>query len=415
MPAKLKVDNLYKVFGDDPDTTLDMARRGLSKDEIFSRTGNVVAVNDVSFQVNEGQIFVVMGLSGSGKSTLVRCINRLIEPTGGKVILDDTDITGASYDDLRQIRLNRVSMVFQHFALFPHRTVSENVEYGLKTRGMPKAERRDKAMRALKRVGLDSWADAYPSNLSGGMQQRVGLARGLAVEPEVLLMDEPFSALDPLIRRDVQDELLKIQDDIQTTIVFITHDLQEALKLGDQIAIMKDGRFVQIGMPEEIVTAPADEYVSAFTRDVDRSRVLTLNTVMKPASPLERTASREVLHKRFEDRPEEPVFVTDDAGMPVGVILPADVNSADGKAKIPDLMSNRFATARTSQHIVTLFDCLGEGLPIAVIDGNGKLIGQVAPATIFPHLESPGETKDGGPRAAVASGEKAGAQEEKSP
>jgi glycine betaine/proline transport system ATP-binding protein len=289
MPGVVTVEHLYKIFGDEPDRALELAREGLDKDEIFRRTGSVVAVDDVSFEVKQGQIFVVMGLSGSGKSTLIRCINRLITPTSGRVLIDDIDVTAASPAELRQIRLKRMAMVFQHFALLPHKTVAQNVEYGLKVRRVPPRERREKAIAALETVGLDAWADSYPDSLSGGMQQRVGLARGLAVEPEVLLMDEPFSALDPLIRRDIQDELLSLQAKIKTTIIFITHDLQEALKLGDNVAIMKEGRFVQSGTPQEIVTAPKEDYVYEFTRDVDRSRVLTFGDIKQPATRSRRT------------------------------------------------------------------------------------------------------------------------------
>ncbi|NJM35253.1 MAG: ATP-binding cassette domain-containing protein, partial [Rhodomicrobium sp.] len=219
MSKKLSVNNLYKIFGQSPEDALKLAKEGYPKDEIFKRTKSVVAVNNISFEADEAEIFVVMGLSGSGKSTLIRCINRLLEPTSGTIRLGDRYVSAAGSKELRQIRLRQMSMVFQHFALLPHKTVRENAEYGLKTRGMSKQERRDKALEALKTVGLDAWADVYPQSLSGGMQQRVGLARALAVDPQVLLMDEPFSALDPLIRRDMQDELMRIQERLQTTIV----------------------------------------------------------------------------------------------------------------------------------------------------------------------------------------------------
>ncbi len=237
---------------------------------------------DVSFDVNPGEIFVVMGLSGSGKSTLVRCINRLYEPTSGTILFNDTNVTKANSEELRTIRRNEVSMVFQHFALFPHKSVQENVEYGLRVQEWAKDERRDRADQALEMVGLGGWGGYYPASLSGGMRQRVGLARALAAGTDILLMDEAFSALDPLIKRDMQDELLNIHDKLGVTIIFITHDLNEALKLGERTAIMRDGRIEQVGSATQIINSPASEYIHDFTRDVDRGRVLTLWSVMRP-------------------------------------------------------------------------------------------------------------------------------------
>src|SRR5690554_1837696 len=283
LPAKLSMQGLYKVFGPAPEEAVELARGGSDKDEIYRRTGSVVAVNNVNLEVAAREIFVVMGLSGSGKSTLVRCINRLIEPTSGQLLIDGQDVLQADEEGLRQLRLNKVSMVFQHFALFPHRTVAENAAYGLKVRGVGAAERRAKAVEALEAVGLGAWADTSPVNLSGGMQQRVGLARALAVDPEILLMDEPFSALDPLIRRDMQQEVCRLQRELNKTSVFITHDLSEALKLGDRIAIMRDGEIVQVGTPEQVVGSPADDYVRDFTSDVARTTVLTVRWLMRAA------------------------------------------------------------------------------------------------------------------------------------
>jgi glycine betaine/proline transport system ATP-binding protein len=282
-PPKVRARGVFKIFGPDPQVALQLFRAGRSKDDIHRETGNILAVADVSFDVEEGETFVVMGLSGSGKSTLIRCINRLIEPTSGEILIGGDDIVAADRARLREMRLNRIAMVFQHFALFPHMTVADNAAYGLKARGIPAEERRARAVEALAKVGLGSWAESYPESLSGGMQQRVGLARALAVGPEVLLMDEPFSALDPLIRRDMQDELAELQRELRMTIVFITHDLREALKLGDRVAIMKEGSFVQVGPPEEIVGSPADAYVEDFTRDVDGDRALAARAATKPA------------------------------------------------------------------------------------------------------------------------------------
>jgi len=241
----------------------------------------VAAVRDVSFDVQAGEVFVVMGLSGSGKSTLIRMINRLHDPTSGQVLIDGEDVLGLSQERLREVRRHKISMVFQHFGLLPHRRIVDNVSYGLEVRGVDKAKRTERAREVIDVVGLGGWGDHFPEELSGGMQQRVGLARALATDPEIMLFDEPFSALDPLIRRDMQDEVVRLQRDLRKTMIFITHDLMEALKLGDRIAIMKDGHFVQIGTPEEIVAHPADDYVADFTKDVPRAHVLTARSIMR--------------------------------------------------------------------------------------------------------------------------------------
>ncbi|MFC5385857.1 glycine betaine/L-proline ABC transporter ATP-binding protein [Aquamicrobium segne] len=280
-PCRIEVRGVSKAFGDRAKEALELAQQNVSKTEILKETGAVLAIDNVSFSVEVGEIFVVMGLSGSGKSTLVRCLNRLHDPTVGTIEIDGEDILQASEARLRELRLGKITMVFQHFALLPHRTVAENVEYGLKMRGMGKAERREKALKTLENVGLAGWGDRYPHNLSGGMQQRVGLARALALDPEILLMDEPFSALDPLIRRDMQGELIELQRRYKTTIIFITHDLNEALTLGDHVAVMKDGRLSQVGKPAQIVLNPADDYVAAFTHDIDRGRVLPVRTAIR--------------------------------------------------------------------------------------------------------------------------------------
>jgi glycine betaine/proline transport system ATP-binding protein len=392
MTEKITAENVYKIFGPEPDKALELSRQGASKDEVFSETKSVVAVNDVSFTVPEGKIFVVMGLSGSGKSTLIRCLNRLFEPTAGKIYVDDFDVTAASEEDLRKVRLTRMAMVFQHFALFPHKTVWENAAYGLKTRGVGVEERRENAISSLKSVGLEAWADSYPKNLSGGMQQRVGLARALAVSPEVLLMDEPFSALDPLIRRDTQDELIEIQERLGTTIVFITHDLQEALKLGDQIAIMKDGRFVQVGSAQEIVIEPADDYVFEFTRDVDRSRVLTFGSIREEAPTLNGEDTLETMQQRFAANDDlKGMFVVDGANKPLGLVKRESVENAEAGGTASSLMDKHFAKVRRSTYICESFDRLGDHKLFAVIDREGKLRGVVDPMKVFQHLEQPSE------------------------
>jgi len=279
MKTLLTLKNVCKVFGESPKKALKLLDKGLSKDEIFEKTGNTLGVVNASFDINEGEIFVIMGLSGSGKSTLVRLFNRLIEPSRGELILEGQDIAKASKSELRKIRREKMSMVFQSFALMPHMSVIENTAFGLELSGVSKDERNQRALDALSQVGLEAWADSYPSELSGGMQQRVGLARALANDPKILLMDEAFSALDPLIRTEMQDELLKLQQKHKRTIVFISHDLDEAMRIGDRIAIMHDGRVVQVGAPEEILKNPADDYVSSFFRGVDVSTVLSAGDI----------------------------------------------------------------------------------------------------------------------------------------
>ena len=273
--------NLWKIFGPNPERLRASLDASASRDEVQERTGHVIAVKDVTFQVNEGETFVVMGLSGSGKSTLVRCISRLIEPTSGEVRIGGRDVVGMTQAELTELRRHRMSMVFQHFGLFSHRRVLDNVTFGLEVRGANRAQRTIKAMEVLELVGLSGWEDNYPRELSGGMQQRVGLARAMAVDPEILVFDEPFSALDPLIRREMQDELLALQSTMMKTMVFITHDFLEAIKMGDHIAVMKDGEIRQIGTPEEIVVAPTDDYVREFTEDVPRYKVLSAGKVMR--------------------------------------------------------------------------------------------------------------------------------------
>ena len=320
----LECRKVWKVFGPKAERIVDSALADLPRAEL-ARVGNVAAVRDISFSVGEGELFVVMGLSGSGKSTLVRCLSRLIEPTAGQVLIDGEDVTAASPERLRELRRTKMSMVFQHFGLLPHRRLLDNVAFGLEVQGKDKVTRFRKANEMLDLVGLGGMGDSYPDQLSGGMQQRVGLARALANEPEILLFDEPFSALDPLIRRDMQDEVARLQKELRKTTVFITHDLSEALKLGDRIAIMKDGRFVQVGTPAEVVGSPADAYVREFTRDVQRGQVLTAETIMGPP-PGDRDALGPWVHTttllselvRRVSACADPLPVLDDDGRPSG-------------------------------------------------------------------------------------------------
>jgi glycine betaine/proline transport system ATP-binding protein len=281
--SKVKVEHLTKIFGKKQQQALAMIQENRDKNEIVAQTGATVGVYDASFEVEEGEIFVIMGLSGSGKSTMIRLLNRLIDPTSGDIYIDGKNIAQMDKEALREVRRHKINMVFQNFGLFPHRTILENTEYGLEVRGVPKVERQALAEQALENSGLLTFKDQYPNQLSGGMQQRVGLARALANDPEILLMDEAFSALDPLIRREMQDELLDLQSNVQKTIIFITHDLNEALRIGDRIALMKDGQIMQIGTGEEILTHPANQYVRDFVEDVDRSKVLTAQNIMVPA------------------------------------------------------------------------------------------------------------------------------------
>ena len=276
----IRVENMYKVFGSDPRSIMQLVHEGRSKDEILAETGHTVGLRDINLEIEKGQIFVIMGLSGSGKSTLVRHLNRLIDPTEGAIYVGGIDVMNLSQTELEEFRRHRMSMVFQRFGLLPHRTVLENVAFGLSIQKVAKAEREEKAREWLRSVGLDGYEDQYPSQLSGGQQQRVGLARALCTDPEILLMDEPFSSLDRLIRSGMQDLLVELQDKLHKTIIFITHDLDEALRLGHQIAILKDGVLSQVGRPEEILRNPADDYVEAFVREVNRAR--GLSTITNP-------------------------------------------------------------------------------------------------------------------------------------
>ncbi|AUX73526.1 glycine betaine/L-proline ABC transporter ATP-binding protein ProV [Erwinia pyrifoliae] len=281
MAIKIEVKNLYKVFGDNPDRAFKYIEKGITKEALLQKTGLSLGVKDASLAIEEGEIFVIMGLSGSGKSTMVRLLNRLIEPTRGQVIIDGEDIAKISDSELRQVRRNKISMVFQSFALMPHMTVLNNAAFGMELSGVPMAERQEKALDALRQVGLDNYAHAYPDELSGGMRQRVGLARALAINPDILLMDEAFSALDPLIRTEMQDELVKLQSRHQRTIVFISHDLDEAMRIGDRIAIMQGGEVVQVGTPDEILNNPANDYVRTFFRGVDISHVFSAKDIAR--------------------------------------------------------------------------------------------------------------------------------------
>lgn len=389
MEEKIRVENLIKIFGPAPaKRPLQMLRQGIGKDEIQQKTGHVVGVNNVSFSVNQGEIFVVMGLSGSGKSTLIRCLNRLHEPTAGHVYVDGEDVIAADKQRLQEIRRSKMAMVFQHFGLFPHRTVGENVAYGLRVRGASQTEQREKALEALELVGLSEWVDYLPQNLSGGMQQRVGLARALATDADILLMDEAFSALDPLIRRQMQDELMQLQERLHKTIIFITHDLNEALRVGNHVAVMRDGEIVQIGTPTEIITQPADEYVAKFMADVDQSRVLSAEFVMKPAAQVRANTPVSAALDRLNKSKAEALFVVDQDGSPDGIVLRRDLerlanNGADGIRKV---VNGNVPTVATYTPLNDLYGLCDQGTPIAVVSDRGKLLGAVHPLDILATL-----------------------------
>lgn len=325
LPA-IELRHVWKVFGQgNSATAISLAQQGASRAEILQQSQQTVAVRDVSFSVAPGETFVVMGLSGSGKSTLIRCLSRLIEPSAGEVLLGGDDLLGMTEEQLIEVRRGRMSMVFQHFGLFPHRKVIDNIAYGLEVQKIDKATRMARATEVLNTVGLDGWANHYPQQLSGGMQQRVGLARALAVDPQILLFDEPFSALDPLIRKEMQDELMRLQMTMQRTVVFITHDFAEALRLGDRIAIMKDGAFDQVGTPEEIVANPATPYVREFVNDVPRAKVLSVKTVTVDGLPVSggrtvvSSAKIETIIPMLLER-DEHITVVDSNNVVIGIV-----------------------------------------------------------------------------------------------
>lgn len=389
MGYKIEAKKLYKIFGSDPESALELLRQGRTKDEIFRATAQTVGVQDVNFRVAEGEIFVVMGLSGSGKSTLVRMINGLIKPTSGEILIDSVDVASCSAEQLRKVRREKVAMVFQHFALFPHKTVVDNVAFGLKIRGISAAERRERAQTALEQVGLGARADSYPDELSGGMQQRVGLARGLASEPEILLMDEPFSALDPLIRGDMQQELLELQRVLKKTIVFITHDLSEALTLGNTISIMRGGLIVQTGTAEEIVGSPADDYVTAFTKDIDRSLVFKAGSIATPPCSMEvATLDASAALAQMEDFGVDGMHVTEN-GKLAGLVTYRDLSAAArAGGPVAAVVRRDFPVATSQTRLFDLYPLAEKGLPIALSDEAGILAGVVQPSAVFTQLNS---------------------------
>ncbi|HAP5253208.1 glycine betaine/L-proline ABC superfamily ATP binding cassette transporter, ABC protein [Enterococcus faecalis] len=389
---KVKVNHLTKTFGKKTKPALEMIRANKSKTEILEKTGATVGVYDVNFEVEEGEIFVIMGLSGSGKSTLIRLLNRLIEPTSGNIYIDGQDISSLDKEGLREVRRNKMSMVFQNFGLFPHRTILENTEYGLEIRGVPKEERQAKAEKALENSSLIAFKDQLPSQLSGGMQQRVGLARALANDPEILLMDEAFSALDPLIRREMQDELLDLQENVKKTIIFITHDLNEALRIGDRIALMKDGQIMQIGTGEEILTNPANEYVRTFVEDVDRSKVLTAQNIMVPALTTNiEIDGPTVALKRMRQEEVSMLLAVDKKRQLKGVVRAEKALEArKNGTSLVECVDPEIQTIDKDMLVNDIFPLIYDAqTPLAVTD-NGKLLGVVIRGSV---LEALAETE----------------------
>lgn len=393
MPV-ISVEGLSKVFGKNAKDSLKLLDEGKSKDEILKQTGDTVGVNRVSFEVEAGEVFVIMGLSGSGKSTLVRLINRLIEPTEGSVLVDGENLATMNKEDLRRVRREKLSMVFQNFGLFPHRTILENAEFGLEIQGIDKEVRKKKAKEALEMVGLGNYINQLPEQLSGGMQQRVGLARALANDPTVLLMDEAFSALDPLIRKDMQDELLELQVSMQKTILFITHDLDEALRIGDRIALMKDGVIVQIGTPEEILMNPANDYVERFVEDVDRSKVLTAEHIMKRPETinLEKHGPRVAL-ERMREEGLSSIYVIDNKRNLKGYVT-ADGASDARKNEVKDLneiLKTDVPTVTKDTPLHDIFEIIHNSpVPVAVVE-NDKLLGIIVRGAVIAALVSDSE------------------------
>ena len=378
------------MFGPKAKEALALLKSGLPKEEVEARTGATVGVHDASFQVRRGEIFVVMGLSGSGKSTLLRCINRLHDPTAGTVIVGGVDVTRLDRKGLQELRRKKFGMVFQRFALFPHRSVRANVEYGLEVKGVPPKERAARAEEMLELVGLAGWGDRRPDELSGGMQQRVGLARALAADPDILLMDEAFSALDPLIKREMQDELLSLQSQMMKTIIFITHDLDEALKLGDRIAVMRAGRIVQVGTPEEIISRPANEYVAAFTSGVDRSKVLTAGSVMKAADPVIRPKDGpNSALQRMRRHGISSIFMVENDGRLIGLVHAADARKAADRGATSLVEWVKRDLPAVGEHD-SLRDAIRVGAqenwPLPVVDERGRLRGVLVKGAILSAL-----------------------------
>lgn len=385
--SQIEVKNVYKIFGKNPKRVIPLLEKGMTKNEIHNRTGNAVGVNNVSFQVNKGEFFVIMGLSGSGKSTLIRCLNRLIDATSGMILIDGEDILKCSEDKLREIRQKKIAMVFQNFALFPHRTICSNVEYGLEIQGIDLKVRKEKAYKALELVGLKGYEENMPDELSGGMKQRVGLARALATDAGILLMDEAFSALDPLIRKEMQEEMLQLQSRMHKTVIFITHDLDEALRLGDRIAIMKDGSIEQIGTSENILTHPANKYVKRFVQDVDRTKIITASAIMEKSKAIILSKDGPKSAARLmKDEGISSIYVTDKCRKLKGIVRIDDTIELveQGVSNIESILITEVPTTLPDTSISDLLSVAKDAIyPIAVVDEDHIMLGIIKRSTII--------------------------------
>lgn len=389
MTVKVKVENLSKIFGRNPKSILEKIENGVSKEKILQDTGHTVGVNNASFEVEDGKIFVIMGLSGSGKSTLIRCLNLLNKPTQGKILIDGEDIVDYDKQQLKDFRQKKAAMVFQHFGLLTHRTVLDNVVYGLEIKGISPEERYAIARKTLTSVGLKGWEDHYPSELSGGMQQRVGLARALANDPDILLMDEPFSALDPLIKREMQQELLDLQARLKKTIIFITHDINEAFKIGDRVAIMKDGVIEQIGTPEEILATPKNEYIKKFVKDIDRSKILQAKNVMfKPSTVVSVKDGLKIAINEMQQSGLSTVFVLDNERRLLGLVTIDDaINALKENKRLAEIIQNNYFTTNPETYIQELIPIATESkYPIAVVDEEKRLLGIIVRVSVLSSL-----------------------------
>jgi len=394
---KLEVKHLTKIFGKRQKQALEMVQKAKSKTEILEKTGATVGVYDVNFEVQTGEIFVIMGLSGSGKSTLIRLLNRLIDPTSGDIYIDGQDVAKMNEEELRDVRRHKLNMVFQNFGLFPHRTILENTEFGLEVRGVDKEERTRLAEQALDNAGLLSFKDQYPDQLSGGMQQRVGLARALANNPDILLMDEAFSALDPLIRREMQDELLDLQAEHERTIIFITHDLNEALRIGDRIAIMADGQIMQIGTGEEILTNPANDFVREFVEDVDRSKVLTAQNIM--TTPLTTNIDIDgptVALNRMKKEEVSMLLAVDRKRHLKGSLTAEAARDARKQHQALAEVIDKNVRKVTQETLITdIFPLIYDSpAPLAVVDDKDKLVGVIIKGRVIEALANTTESEE---------------------
>jgi len=395
--SKIKVDGLTKIFGRRPKQAVKYLNENKTKAEILELTGMTVGVNQATFDVQDGEVFVIMGLSGSGKSTLVRMLNRLIEPSSGDIWFDGENITEMNKEQLRKVRRKKMSMVFQNFALLPHKSILKNAEYGLEIQGIDKEEREKKAREALELVGLGGYLDKYPSELSGGMQQRVGLARALANDPEILLMDEAFSALDPLIRKDMQDELMDLQQSVQKTIIFITHDLDEALRIGDRIALMKDGAIVQVGTAEEILMDPANDYVERFVKDVNLANVFTASHVMKRAETVTVDRGPNVALRLMKENGVSTIYVVDKQQKLLGYVTADQAAHAAKESKgLEDILTSDIPTVHPDTLLGDIFEPMADDkAPLSVVDDAGKLVGIVVRGAIIGALAGNNEVLNG--------------------